>query len=428
MTELQIGVVGLGVVAVFGVVVYNTWQEYRHRKLAQQVLKQPQDDALLGEAPGAVREPEISIDRFTVQGEDVVVADMPVPPRSEAPVLDDAAEDVLAPGETRIEPVLHFAPDEVPEPVAPPPSLSVAMPAAPELSPPAPLLQEEVPARENRVVPEPLHFFSPLMDYVAAFETVEATPAHQLLESQRETLARIRKPVYWLGFNEASREWEQVIDTGRNAYRSLRVGLQMVDRRGAVVDNDVALFHLAMNELADELMAIVDMPASQAALDRAAELDQFCASVDIQIGINLINEGQLFPGTKIRALAEAAGMVIDSAGRFVRCDEEGNVLYLLLNQEASGFAAETMRSMTTRGMTFLLDVPRVAHGERVFVQMIEQARKFAEVLRGAMVDDNRRPLSEQSLEPIRRQIGQYQAAMAAQQFPAGSPLALRLFS
>ena len=92
------------------------------------------------------------------------------------------------------------------------------------------------------------------------------------------------------------------------------------------------------------------------------------------------------------------------------------------------FSAEAMKTMSTRGMTFLLDVPRVAHGERVFSQMIEQARKFAEVLHGAMVDDNRRPLSEVSLEPIRRQIGQYQEAMSNHQIPAGSPQALRLFS
>jgi hypothetical protein len=43
--------------------------------------------------------------------------------------------------------------------------------------------------------------------------------------------------------------------------------------------------------------------------------------------------GAGFPGTKLRALAEAAGMVIDAEGRFVRCDEDGNVLYVLLNQE-----------------------------------------------------------------------------------------------
>ena len=59
------------------------------------------------------------------------------------------------------------------------------------------------------------------------------------------------------------------------------------------------------------------------ALDAAAKLDEFCASVDIQIGINVISQGQAFPGTKLRALAEAAGMVADGEGHFVRYDEEG---------------------------------------------------------------------------------------------------------
>ena len=31
MTELQMGLIGLGCAAVVGVVAYNKWQEYRHR-------------------------------------------------------------------------------------------------------------------------------------------------------------------------------------------------------------------------------------------------------------------------------------------------------------------------------------------------------------------------------------------------------------
>ena len=424
MTELQIGLAGLGIVAVFGVVVYNTWQEYRHRKLAQQMLKQPQEDALLGASSVAAPEPVWHDEDSEPVLEPEIRPTLPETPPFVA-MENDAPP--LAP-DMRIEPVLHLPPEK--EALVPAEPVFTEAPASPppmSAPPPAP---EAIPTVVPGVVrvAEPRHLLSPDIDYIASIESVEPTLGSLLLESQRENLARIRKPVLWVGFNEATREWESIVDDGRREYRSLRIGLQLVDRRGAVADNDLALFHLAMNELADELMAIVDMPQRQAVLDAAAKLDAFCADVDIQIGINLINEGQLFPGTKIRALAEAAGMTIDAEGRFVRCDDEGRVLYLLLNQEASGFSAETMKTMSTHGMTFLLDVPRVAHGERVFGQMIEQARKFAEVLHGAMVDDNRRLLSDVSLEPIRRQIGQYQEAMSNHQIPAGSPQALRLFS
>lgn len=47
MSELQLGLIGLGGAAIIGVVAYNTWQEYRHRKLAEQLLQARHTDVLL---------------------------------------------------------------------------------------------------------------------------------------------------------------------------------------------------------------------------------------------------------------------------------------------------------------------------------------------------------------------------------------------
>ena len=63
MTELQMGLIGLGAAAVAGVLGYNKWQEYRHRKLAEAVLRPQHDDVLLGAAAQAAQagrsEPEL---------------------------------------------------------------------------------------------------------------------------------------------------------------------------------------------------------------------------------------------------------------------------------------------------------------------------------------------------------------------------------
>ena len=413
MTELQMGLFGLGAAAVLGVLAYNKWQEYKHRKLAEQVLSTQHQDILLDETtPAAVT------DSFIETPAEVLT----VSTDSVRPPVHSISE--------RIEPMLRLDPRlEEPAPLA------EAFAAEPEAAASAVLLDAEpVPVRnadamkEARESVQPFHLLSPVIDYVASFEAVEPAPAYQILESQRDALARVRKPVHWIGYNERSREWEPIIDDGDSEYRRISIGLQLVDRNGPARDGDLSVFHVAMQDLADELMAIVDLPPRQPALDMAAQLDEFCAGVDIQIGITVISQGQVFAGTKLRALAEAAGMAIDGAGRFVRCDDDGQVLYLLSNQEAAGFSAESMKTMSTHGVTFLLDVPRVAHGDRVFNQMLDLARRFAEALHGSLVDDNRRPLSEGALEPIRRQVGQYQAAMAARNVPAGGPLALRLFS
>jgi hypothetical protein len=124
--------------------------------------------------------------------------------------------------------------------------------------------------------------------------------------------------VNWIGFNEHSHEWEPILEDGDGAYRHIRVGLQLVDRKGPVRDGDLSIFHVAMQDLATELMGVAELPLREPALQLASQLDEFCAGVDIQIGVNVISQGQVFPGTKLRTLAESAGMVIDADGRFAR--------------------------------------------------------------------------------------------------------------
>ena len=424
MTELQMGLIGLGATAVVGVFAYNKWNEYKHRQLAERLLSAQHTDVLLHDA-----EPGDSAPVFTASEPEPEAA-----PGAEcaSPMVEN--HHLPAASGERIEPVFRIDEDPAERqeprmalrqaPAEPELRTEVAATATPVFSP-APVPE---PVAESRDVSEPNHLLSPVVDYVASFEAVEPAPAYQILEVQRLTLARVRKSVQWVGYNEQSRDWEAINGEGASEYRRLRVGLQLVDRRGPVSEVELSSFQMAMQDLSDQMMAITELPNRLAALEDAAELDAFCASVDIQIGINVISQGQVFPGTKLRALAEAAGMVIDGEGRFVRSDDDGKVLYVLLNQEASGFSAEAMKTMSTHGITFLLDVPRVAHGERVFNQMVELAKRFADVLRGALVDDNRRPLSEGALEPIRRQIAQYQSMMGAHNLPAGGPLTQRLFS
>lgn len=424
MTDLQMGLIGLGGVAVFGVLAYNRWQEHKHRKLAEELLSARQADVLLDES----------------------VAD-------EAPeVAGKAAADVAAVGSRmsvstgsgaeRVEPLLRHesASDDRAG------DRQGSADARSAQSVPAFLMAGERPLRnpaaeadewrpdadeartEARQPTASLCLLSPTIDYIAAIEVSEPAAAYQICTAQRSALARLAKPVHWIGFNDDAQEWEPIIEDSERTYRHIRVGLQLVDRKGPLRDSDLSIFHLAMQDLATELMGFAELPLRDPALQLAAQLDEFCAGVDIQIGVNVISQGQVFPGTKLRALAESAGMMIDGEGGFSRCDDDGNVLFVLTNQEANGFSAESMRTMTTHGVTFLLDVPRVANGDRVLTQMVELARRFADALHGALVDDNRRPLSESAIEPIRRQIVQYQSAMATRQLPAGGALAQRLFA
>ena len=412
MTELQIGLIGLGATAVVGVFGYNKWQEYRHRKVAESVLQPDHDDVLLSdEPPKAAVKPAEVVER----NEPEIRVAAPVRPVERAePVLAESA--YVDPPDTIVEEHTAgiddspFAADHVFEPV-------------PVFHP-----EIETDSPEISAGQVPVDLLDPRLEFVVAMELVESIPVMQILHSQRDVLQRLNKPVHWVGFNERNREWERLLPDSNQSIRRLRIGLQLVNRLGPVSPSDVAIFGNAVQALADELMAVADMPPSRV-LDQATELDQFCAAVDLEIGVNLVSRAGAFAGTKIRALAEAAGMVLGSNGLFTRYDDAGRVQFSLQNYETTPFSAEALRTMTTHGLTFLLDVPRVDHGERVFMQMTELAKRFAETLQGVLVDDNRQPLSDAQLDHIRREfIGKPQVTMAEYGIPAGSPQAQRLFS
>lgn len=401
MTELQMGLIGLGVVAVAGVLGYNKWQESRQRKLAEAVLKPQHDDVLLAKSD-AVR-PEVE--------------------RSEPQIAAPAA---AAPAERR-EPVLGGEPaaeGELAERVP------VFVDAIDAVSREVPVTGQEVTAAsgERPVGPVPGSLLDPRLELIAAFELFDAVPAARILSLRGEDFAVVSKPVRWVGYNEGTREWEWLEAGGQLPVRRLRVGLQLVDRTGPVSEADVAAFTGAAQGLAGELPAVLDLPSTRL-LDQAAELDRFSAAVDLEIGVNLVSRGVAFSGTKIRALAEAAGMTLGDDGVFTRRDDDGRPQFTLHNLESALFTPEGIRNLSTHGLTFVLDVPRVDHGERVFAQMAELAKRFAETLQGTLVDDNRQPLSDVQLDHIRREfIGKPQATMAAYGLPAGSAQALRLFS
>ena len=430
MTELQIGLIGLGGAAVVAVFGYNKWQEMRQRKLAEAVMKPQHDDVLLE------RREKMPEEAPVVRSEPVFEPEVaaPVAERME-PVLAEPIDDEPLELNEPIyaeEPDVQVAPgEETPMPAEVPPMAAPAV--APMPAPAKPQARQAEPAAAEGDGWEsagevPAELLDPRLEYVVTMELVEPVSVVQILHSQRDALQRLHKPVHWVGFNERSREWERLSADNDIAVRRLRIGLQLVNRMGPVSEGDLTVFVTAMHDLADELMAVADMPPSRV-LDQAAEIDRFCAAVDLEIGINLVSRGNAFAGTKIRALAEAAGMVLGGDGAFTRYDDEGRAQFSLQNYESTLFAPDALRSLSTHGLTFLLDVPRVDHGERVFMQMTEIARRFAETLQAAIVDDNRQPLTEPQLDHIRREfIGKPQATMAGFGLPAGSAQALRLFS
>jgi hypothetical protein len=266
------------------------------------------------------------------------------------------------------------------------------------------------------------------INYVVQLHPGESIGAESLIEAIRRQ-GNFSKRVSWLGMNSLTGGWEEAGSGRAGEYFNIAAALQLADRSGPVSESELAAFCGQVQAVADELTAVAEFPNRQTVLALAATLDQFCADVDVLIGVNIITQnGEAFAATKVRAMAEAAGLKLRLDGAFHFFSEEGADLFSLANLDPTPFSAENIRQLSTHGVTFLFDVPRVADGVRVFNQMLMVARQMASSLGGQVVDDNRRPLSDAGIATIKQQLADIYVRMEAQQIKSGSARALRLFS
>lgn len=379
MSDLHLSLMGFGLLAIIGVVVFNWIQERKFRKIAQQRFQAPREDVLM-------TTPDPSIGATTLG----------------RATLNDV----------RIEPKLSeedsagLEPDVEPEV---------------EATPPAPAAKIR---KAESEIPAPIDIN---IDYVVRLDFAEPVQAAAL----RAALGASNpgKTLIWRGL-DATGQWEDVTSArDRVAFSALYGALQLADRAGALTSEEITQFSSQVQQAAETLMAVAQMPERQLALDTAAKLDEFCADVDILVGINVIALDQdTFPGTKIRALAEAGGFKLASDGTYQYQDDHGVVLYTLTNQESAPFKTQEMKYLNTHGLTLLFDVPRIPNGLRAFDHMIQFARQLSDSLKGMLVDDNLRPLTDEGIAKIKQQISMIYGKMDKHGIPAGSARAQRLFS
>lgn len=270
--------------------------------------------------------------------------------------------------------------------------------------------------------------FDEVLDYVAEI-AAEAAISDALVGELISRIASCGKPARARGFDPQRGGWEDIVRGAGGRYTRLRAGLQIVNRAGPVTTAQLAAFYDAIRQCAEKVPAAVECPDAQAALGLARNLDAFCATVDVAIGVNIIApESQAFAGTRIRAAAESVGFKLEPDGVFQFRGGGRLALFTLDNHEPAPFLPESIKGLTTSGITLLLDVPRVANGGEVLARMLNVAKNLASALGGRLVDDNRATLSDAGVTRIKEQLSSIQAAMAARDVPAGGARALRLFS
>ncbi|WP_341679001.1 cell division protein ZipA C-terminal FtsZ-binding domain-containing protein [Niveibacterium sp. SC-1] len=308
--------------------------------------------------------------------------------------------------------------DATPETEQAPPVTQRREPAASRVPPAAPIgraAEPELPADAQAV------------DCVIRIEAPAGLIGGQIVTAAGGPLAQLNRPIRWYGFGEDTFRWQTLEPQDPASYTRVTVAMQVADRRGPISAHELEIFVSAIQRVCDQFMAVPRIAERDEILALAQNVDQFCAAVDIQIALSVVAGEQAFPGTKLRGLAQAAGLVLERDGCFHARDDQGETLFVLANRDPALFSNDALREMVSTGVTLSLDVPRVAAGGQVFDRMVTFARQLAAALHGTVVDDNRRPLSDASIGLIRNQVTQFQEQMQRQGIPAGSELAQRLF-
>lgn len=270
---------------------------------------------------------------------------------------------------------------------------------------------EPVRAIERAAPGEPSAAPDPAVDYIVEFSS-DAAGAQASVQEQWTAISRRHAPRALLGAGPEGKSW--------------RAGLQLVSRAGAVGEADLIEFRSAVETLAASIGATVSAPEMRAAVDAARALDDFCAEVDIQVVVHV--QGGPFPGSKVRAAAEASGLALEADGRFVLRNDNLQVLYTLGARDGAPFSAATVKDAAPAALSLALDVARAPDTRRSFESMARLAQQLAAVLGGSIVDDNGNALDERAIAAIAQQLDLVRARLEAQGIAPGSPAALRLFS
>lgn len=387
MSELQLGLIGLGVLLVAAVWGFNVWQEKKFRERTAKMFPADTQDVLMaGREEEERSEPGIAPPEGAVPREPTFSAEF------SAGASEGASEDALA------------------------------KQAA-----------EESAAEEGKAIAGlPPEWADGRADCLVRIEFVDAVPATGLWAEKDGWRRLIDKPTQWLGLDADSKRWRTLRPQDPGTVTQLAVALQLADRKGAVSEATLAAFLGATHELAKRFSGLVELPEHAPVLARAAELDAFCAAVDLQLALHVVpRPGSLneMIGAKLKPLIDAEGLRIEGE-RFVATDAEGNEIFALTLScnTAQGDRAARLETLGLTGLSFGLDVPRVREGAVAFDHMLDMARASTTALGGQLADAHGNALSDATIAAIRSRIVELQERMARQNIPPGSVRALRLFS
>ncbi|WP_051378932.1 cell division protein ZipA C-terminal FtsZ-binding domain-containing protein [Derxia gummosa] len=213
-------------------------------------------------------------------------------------------------------------------------------------------------------------------------------------------------------------------------YSGVHCGVLLANRGGPLTAVEFSEFATAINNIGHALEAHIELPDMADVLAHARDLDQQCAAVDAQIGVNLVSTGGPWPALDILRVATEAGFSVRPDGRLLYIEGVHDELFSMHALDGQGrlvSLAGAPPEAASGVLTCVLDVPRAPEVAKPFATMIDVARAVGARLGAELVDDNRRPVTDAALAGIEVQLAPLYQRLRDSGIEPGSPRARRLF-
>ena len=236
------------------------------------------------------------------------------------------------------------------------------------------------------------------------------------------------KPFYVEAQNTQSQQWE--LPRPGERYHTLRAGIQLVNRAGALNEIGFSQFIQCLDALADTLQLRPEYPDMMQEVARARTLDQFALAHDAQLSFYVrARRAAWSPGYLTQHAARAGFMAGLLPGRLVLpASTPGAAAVLVLQYETQAALADDPEQAVLNQFSVALDVPHVARSERPYVRLRESVQQLAHSMEGLVCDGAGTPLQSDAMDQIGAELEALCEALQARELAPGSVLARRLFS
>jgi hypothetical protein len=267
-----------------------------------------------------------------------------------------------------------------------------------------------------------------LIDAIATLAVDAPVPGEAALSNLPATARAGTKPFFIEGLNAETGEWEAVAPHAR--YSEFQAGVQMANRNGALNEIEFSEFVQKLEAFAQAIGAATDLPDMLETVARARELDAFASQHDAQLVALLRANSVAWSVGYLQQVAQRHGFVPGAVpGRLVLpAADEGAPPVLVLAFDAQAALADDPGHAAVREVSLGLDVAQTDEADEPFAAWHGLARKLAEDLDAAIVDDQGQPITLHAFSAIHAELARLYEALAARDLAAGSAAARRLFS